>query len=75
MPNTTIPEIGAELLILRDLAALCGASQRTVWSWARSGAAPPPLRIGKGTVRYSRRAYERWIAAGCPRIDGGHTDE
>ncbi|MCE5268286.1 MAG: helix-turn-helix domain-containing protein [Planctomycetaceae bacterium] len=65
----------AELLTLKELAALCQVSQRTAWQWATDGTAPPPLKIGKGTVRYSRRAYERWIATGCPRIDGGRNDD
>ncbi len=65
--NTTIPE----LLTLKELAALCQVSERTAWQWATDGTAPPALKIGRGTVRYSRRAYEQWIAAGCPRIDGG----
>jgi predicted DNA-binding transcriptional regulator AlpA len=75
MPHsTTIPDTIVELLTLREMAALCGVSQRTAWGWATAGISPPPLKIGKGTVRYSRRAYEEWVAAGCPRIDGGQSD-
>jgi predicted DNA-binding transcriptional regulator AlpA len=73
--STTIPESGAELLTLSQVSALCGVCQRTAWAWATDGTAPPPLKIGKGTVRYSRRAYQEWVAAGCPRFDGGRTDE
>ena len=68
MQGSTTPEAGPELLTLREAAALCGVSQRTLWGWAQQGVSPPPLRIGRGTVRYSRRAYADWIAAGCPRI-------
>ncbi len=75
MSSTTIPETGPELLNLRQLAALCQVSERTAWQWANDGTAPPPLRIGKGTVRYSRRAYADWVAAGCPRIDGRAENE
>ena len=64
-----------ELLTLRQAADLCGVSERTLWTWARSGASPAPLKIHKGTVRYSRREYEAWIQSGCPRCDGGHNDE
>ena len=64
----------AELLSLPQVAKLCGVSPRTVWSWAESGISPPPLKIGKGTVRYSRRSYEQWVAAGCPRCEGEHDD-
>jgi predicted DNA-binding transcriptional regulator AlpA len=70
MASSTIPEAGAELLTLKQLAALLSVSERTAWQWATDGTAPPPLRIGRGTVRYSRRAYEQWIAAGCPRCNG-----
>lgn len=66
---------GPELLTLREVAKLCGVSQRTVWGWAAAGISPPPLKIGKGTVRYSRRAYEAWIAAGCPACNGGQAHE
>ena len=61
----------AELLTLPEVAELCQVAPRTVWGWARDGISPPPLKIGKGTVRYSRAAYLAWIAAGCPRVDGG----
>jgi predicted DNA-binding transcriptional regulator AlpA len=75
MPSsTTIPETGPELLTLPQAAALCNVSQRTLWGWAVAGISPPPLKIGKGTVRYSRRAYEKWVAAGCPSCNGGRAD-
>ena len=72
MVGSTAPE--PELLTLREAAALCNVSDRTLWSWAHDGFSPPPLRIGKGTVRYGRRAYEQWVARGCPRIDGGQAN-
>jgi len=74
MPSSIIPETGAELLTLPQVAKLCGVSPRTVWGWATAGISPPALKIGKGTVRYSRRAYEQWVAAGCPPCNGGHAD-
>ncbi|MGD0897576.1 MAG: helix-turn-helix domain-containing protein [Thermoguttaceae bacterium] len=60
----------AELLTLRQAAELCGVSDRTLWAWANSGISPSPLRIGKGTVRYSRAAYLAWIAGGCKTTQG-----
>jgi predicted DNA-binding transcriptional regulator AlpA len=63
--------VAGELLTLKETATLCGVSERTVWGWARAGIAPAPLKIGRGTVRYSRPAYLAWIAAGCPQVDGG----
>ena len=74
MPSSvTIPET-VELLTLPQAAALCGVSQRTLWGWATAGISPPPLKIGKGTVRYSRAAYVAWIAGGCKPCNGGHAN-
>ncbi len=74
--SITIPEtVAPELLTLRLAAELCGVSQRTLWTWARSGASPAPLHIHKGTCRYSRAAYLAWIAGGCKPIQGGQDDE
>jgi predicted DNA-binding transcriptional regulator AlpA len=67
--QVSFPET-AELLTLPQVAALCGVSQRTIWGWAESGIAPPSLKIGKGTVRYSRRAYVDWCNRGCPPCNG-----
>ena len=69
-PDTIV----AELLTLPQAAELCGVSQRTLWTWGRTGASPAALNIHKGTVRYSRVAYMNWIQAGCPRVDGGRND-
>ncbi len=62
---------GAELLTLREAAELCGVSDRTLWGWATSGISPAALKIGKGVVRYSKPAYQEWIAGGCKPIQGG----
>jgi predicted DNA-binding transcriptional regulator AlpA len=72
MPSsTTIPESVPELLTLRQAAELCGVSDRTLWGWARNGIAPPPAKIGRGTVRYVRSAYLAWCAGGCKPLNGG----
>ena len=60
---------GPELLRLSEVAALCGVSPRTLWGWAESGVSPPALKISRGTVRYSRRAYLAWIAGGCKPVN------
>jgi predicted DNA-binding transcriptional regulator AlpA len=75
MSSISIPEVGAELLTLPQAAALCGVSQRTLWGWATAGISPPPLKIGKGVVRYSRRAYADWVSCGCPPCNGGQSHE
>jgi len=73
--QNSIPTIAPELLTLPQAAKLCNVSARTLWGWANDGTAPAPLKIGKGTVRYSRRAYADWIAAGCPPCNGEHGHE
>jgi predicted DNA-binding transcriptional regulator AlpA len=69
--NTPSVSVVPELLILRQAAELCGVSDRTLWTWATTGISPAPLKIGRGTVRYSRRAYVAWIAGGCKPLNGG----
>jgi|WetSurMetagenome_2_1015567.scaffolds.fasta_scaffold726898_2 excisionase family DNA binding protein len=64
---------GAELLTTREAARLCGLGERTFWRYAHSGLAPAPVRIG-GSTRYRRSELLAWIAAGCPRIDGGQNN-
>jgi len=66
---------GPELLTLREVAALCNVSERTLWGWANSGTSPAPLRIGRGTVRYARAAYVEWIESGCRPLNGGRSHE
>lgn len=72
MNNTpAIETVIPEAMTLQTAAALCAVSERTLWGWANTGISPAPLKIGRGTVRYSRASYVAWIAAGCPRVDGG----
>ncbi len=69
--NQSSETIVPELLSLRQAAELCAVSDRTLWTWATSGISPAFVRIGKGTVRYSRPAYLEWINSGCKPIQGG----
>jgi predicted DNA-binding transcriptional regulator AlpA len=69
-PENVIPE----LMTLDQAAALCNVSPRTLWGWAHDGSAPPPVKIGKGTVRYVRSVYLAWCAGGCQPIQGGASD-
>jgi predicted DNA-binding transcriptional regulator AlpA len=62
-----------ELLTAAEAARLCGLGERTFWRHTHSSAAPAPVRIG-GSTRYRRSELLAWIAAGCPRSDGGHAD-
>jgi excisionase family DNA binding protein len=70
MPSDTLETIVPALLTTAETARLLGIGERTLWRHSRSGAAPAPLSIG-GAVRYRRSEILDWIAAGCPRIDGG----
>ena len=74
LQGESVGKIDPRLLTLGQAAELCGVSERTLWGWARDGIAPASLKIGKGTVRYSRQAYLEWIAAGCRPIRGGQGD-
>lgn len=76
--TSTAPEAGIvpELLTTKQAAELAGVGERTWWAWSRSGLAPGPITIGHGVrpaVRYRRSDVMAWIAAGCPRCDGGHS--
>jgi len=66
--------IAPELLTLRQAAELCAVSDRTLWGWATEGVSPAPLKIGKGTVRYSRPEYLAWIAGGCKPLNAGQAE-
>jgi len=61
---------------LRQPAELCGVSERTLQTWAKTGASPAPLKVHKGAVRYSRPEYVAWIAGGVkPGTAYGETDK
>ena len=69
--NTPAENIVPELLTLRQAAELCAVSDRTLWTWATSGISPAAVKIGRGTVRYSKGEYLAWIASGCKPVNGG----
>jgi predicted DNA-binding transcriptional regulator AlpA len=69
---TTIAVI-QELLTTAQAAKLCGLGERTFWRHAHNGTAPAPVKIA-GSARYRRSDLLAWIAAGCPRCDGGPSD-
>ena len=64
----------AELLDVRQVAAMLGASVRHIYRLADAGKMPSPVRLG-ALVRWPRQAVLSWIAAGCPSVrstKGGH---
>ena len=72
MPSNSASNITPQLLTGKEAAALVNCGERTLWRWSRSGIAPKPIKIGGMAVRYRRDEYHEWIAAGCPRCDGGN---
>ena len=58
------------LLTTAEAAKLLAVANRTLWRWSRSGLAPSPVTVG-GAVRFRRTELLEWIAAGCPRMEGG----
>jgi predicted DNA-binding transcriptional regulator AlpA len=78
--DTHAPEASGtlpELLAKPEAARLCGLGARTLDRYAALGLAPRPVKLGpakQAAVRWRRADLLSWIAAGCPRCDGGHAD-
>ena len=63
----------AELLDVKDVAALLNCGARTVYRQSDAGRIPRPVKLG-ALVRWRRAELLDWIAAGCPscrHIKGG----
>jgi excisionase family DNA binding protein len=58
----------SELLDVNAVAALLGASSRTVRRLADWGRMPRPISLGR-MVRWQRSVIEEWIRDGCPKIE------
>jgi predicted DNA-binding transcriptional regulator AlpA len=70
-PVTDAPkpaEPKSELLDVNAVAALIGASSRTVRRLADWGRMPRPVSLGR-MVRWQRSVIEEWIREGCPRVE------
>lgn len=65
MVTTTKEPTTAELLDVKDVAALLACSTRHVLRQSDSGRMPPGLKIG-GLRRWRRQELSAWIEAGCP---------
>lgn len=61
-------ETPSELLDVNAVAALIGASPRTVRRLADWGRMPRPILLGR-MVRWQRSVIEGWIQDGCPRME------
>ena len=62
-----------ELLTVRQVARLLQVSPRQVWRLARTGALPPPLKIG-GATRWRAADIERALAIGRYAVEEGSHD-
>ena len=61
-----------ELLTEPQTAELAGFSGRTWRRMTRSGVAPAPLRIGRGSrpmIRFRKSEILAWIENGCKPVD------
>lgn len=70
-PETEAPKLSepkSELLDVNAVAALLGASSRTVRRLADWGRMPRPISLGR-MVRWQRGVIEEWIREGCPRVE------
>ncbi len=57
----------AELLTVRAVADMLGASTRHVYRLADAGRMPAPVKLG-ALVRWNRAALLTWISGGCPEV-------
>jgi len=62
------PGVSAELLSVRDVAALLGrCSTRHLYRMADVGRMPRPIKLG-GLVRWRRAELMDWLDNGCPPV-------
>ena len=57
-----------DLMDVNAVAALIGASPRTVRRLADWGRMPRPISLGR-MVRWQRSVVEEWISEGCPKME------
>ena len=55
----------AQLVNVKELAAMLNVSQRHVWRQKSAGKLPKPVNIG-GCVRWLLSDIEAWLEMGCP---------
>ena len=57
----------AELLTVRDAAAMLAVSPRHIYRQCDAGRMPRPLKLGS-SIRWRRSEVLAWIAQGCPSV-------
>lgn len=59
-----------EVMTPDELAEYLRISKRTIYNRRNSGGAlPPEMGISKSKLRFSRKAVQKWLDAGCPLGD------
>ena len=49
------------LLSIKDLKALLGVGESTIWQWVRDGKFPKPIKLSKTLSRWKQSKVEGWI--------------
>jgi excisionase family DNA binding protein len=57
LPSPTIDP----LLSVDELAAWLNVPKQTIYTWRKSGTAPPAYQLGRG-LRFQQSDVERWLA-------------
>jgi len=68
--ETTFSHVASALMTINEVARLLNCSTRTVYRLNDAGRMPRPVRLGS-LLRWNRQEIERWIADGCPAMQGG----
>lgn len=61
--------LGRKMLDAKQVSELIGCHERHIRRLADNGKMPPPLKIGK-LSRWSVKAINDWVDAGCPEQSG-----
>lgn len=65
-PKAEVPK--PLLWTMKEAAKALGICDKTVWTMAKEGRMPPPIRFGT-SVRWDPEVLREWIAKGCPQTD------
>jgi len=66
-----LPPIAPLLVREKQLPALLGISRGGIRRFIAAGKFPPPIRLGRRCIAWRVVDIEKWVAAGCGRVDAG----
>jgi excisionase family DNA binding protein len=66
----SVADAPAKLLDVQAVAEMLGCSPRHVYRLSDAGRMPRPVKLGS-LVRWSARAIDEWVSAGCPSCRKG----